>query len=193
MSRTLVSLRTAVIGDAAFLATLWESMLRRADRQDRIADLEIIIKSASESAEDRLLVAEYDGSPAGAVYLRATTLSPLNLEPAVQTLAPLVLPEYRRHGVGRALMDAAVSFAEEIGASHVATAALAASRDGNRFMARLGLGPQATLRVAPTQLVRARLEAMRPAVQRAGRRPMGPVLAARRSMRRPHAADRARG
>lgn len=189
MSRTLVSLRTAVVGDAPFLATLWQSVLRRADRQDQIADLEVIIKTAAESPEHRLLVAEYDGSPAGAVYLRASTLSTLNLEPTMQALAPHVLPEFRRRGVGRALMEAAVSFAEELGIGHVVTAALAASRDGNRFMARLGLGPQAVLRVAPTGVVRGKLESMRPAAERAGRRQLGQVLAVRRSMRRSPATD----
>ena len=34
------------------------------------------------------MVAEYDGEVAGAVYLRATTVTPLNLEPVVQAVHP---------------------------------------------------------------------------------------------------------
>jgi GNAT superfamily N-acetyltransferase len=187
MMRTLVTLRDAALSDAPFLATLWADALRRADRREQTADLEVIIKDATQSPEEKIVVAEYDGTPAGAVYLRLTTLSAINLEPTVQALSPHVLPQFRRHGVGRTLMEAAVSFAEEAGVGHVATAAASSSRDGNRFMARLALGPQAVLRVAPTHAVRARLTAQRPSLHRGGR-PLGQVLAARRSLRRSQAA-----
>lgn len=187
MMRTLVTLRCAELSDAAFLATLWSDSVRRADRHDQVADLELVIKAAAQSPDQRVVVAEYDGEPAGAVFLNVTTLSAINLEPVVQALSPHVLPQFRRHGVGRTLMEAAVSFAEEVGVTHLATAAASGSRDGNRFLARLALAPQAVLRVAPTQVVRGRLTAQRPSLQRGERgagRHLGQVLAARRSMRR---------
>ena len=134
------------------------------------------------------MVAEYDGAVAGAVHLRLSTTTPLNLDLSVQVMSPTVFPEYRRHGVGRALMDAAVTFAEETGASHVATAAPSGSRDANRFMARLGLGPTATLRIAPTTVVRAKLTAQRLPVARPTRQ-LTHVLAVRRSMRRQAASS----
>ncbi len=186
MSRTLVTLREAVSSDAPFLATLWKDSLRRVDRQEQLADVEMIIKCALESPEQRLVVADLDGKPAGAVFLRVTTISALNLEPSVQAVSPHVLPEYRRRGVGRHLMEAAVSLAEECGVHHVITAAASGSRDGNRFMARLALGPQAVLRVAPTHAVRARISAQSPSPR--ATRQLGHVLAARRSMRRAHQA-----
>jgi hypothetical protein len=71
----------------------------------------------------------------------------------------------------------------------VATAAASGSRDANRFMARLSLGPQAVLRIATTHAVRAKLTAQRPPVQRAGGRQLTQVLAARRSMRRSQASS----
>jgi GNAT superfamily N-acetyltransferase len=188
MSRSLVSLRCAELEDAAVLADLWADSLRRADHQDHVADLEMIIKAAAESPEQKLVVAEYDGNFAGAVFVRVTTLSPLNLDPCVQAISPHVFPKYRRHGVGRTLMECAVSFAEELGISHVSTAASSSSRDGNRFMARLALGPQAVFRVASTHAVRAKLNAQRPAFDRvAGGRHLTQVLAARRSQRRAQA------
>ncbi|MFT4081316.1 MAG: GNAT family N-acetyltransferase, partial [Nocardioides sp.] len=162
MSRTAVTMREAHLGDTRFLQGLWQDSLRRADAADQVIDLELIVKTAAGSPEQRLLIAEYDGVPAGAVFLRATTFGPLNLEPALQIIAPHVVPPMRRHGVGRALMDAAVAFAEELGIPTVSSAALAGSRDGNRFLARLGFGPQATLRQAPTATVRGRLTASRP-------------------------------
>ena len=57
-----------------------------------------------------------------------------------------VIEGFRRHGVGRALMEATVSWAEETVASHIVAAASATSRDANRFMARLGLTQMAVVR-----------------------------------------------
>ncbi|MCD4526393.1 GNAT family N-acetyltransferase [Nocardioides sp. cx-173] len=188
MSRSLVSLREAELPDAPVLVELWADGLRRADRQDQEADLELIIKGASASPEQRLIVAEYDGRLAGAILLRVAPLSALNLEQTVQAVSPHVFPQYRRHGIGRALMECAVGFAEELGVAHVATAATSGSRDANRFMARLALGPHATLRLAPTAAVRAKLTAQRPALAGNGRQ-LTRVLAARRSMRRAQVFD----
>lgn len=188
MSRIPVTLREAVVADAAFLVELWHDSVRRADVAEQIADLEAIIKSAADSAERRVLIAEYDGHRAGAVYFRLTTVTPLNLEPAVQVLHPHVLPAFRRRGIGRSLIEAALVFAEERGIPQVVTGAQAASRDGNRFLARLAMGQHAVLRLAPTHAVRAKLNAQLPATQRVqGYRPQR-VLAVRRGMRRTQSA-----
>ncbi len=184
MSRSLISLRCALPSDAHVLAEIWSSVLRRADPAEQLADLLLIIETAATSEHERLVVAEYDGEVAGAVHLRATTLSPINLERTVQAISPHVLPGFRRRGVGRALVEAAVSYAEELGVGRIATAVASGSRDANRFMARLALGPQAMLRVANTQVVRAKLTARHPAAHRVGTRQLPQVLAVRRSMRR---------
>jgi GNAT superfamily N-acetyltransferase len=186
MSRTQVSLRMAVPTDAPDLADLWTDVLRRTTAEDQAADLELVIAGLDESTE-RIIVAEYDGEFAGAVHLQATTMSPLNLEPVVRALSPHVLPRFQRHGIGSALMDAAVTWAEELGVGHLATAAVAGSRDANRFMARIALGPYAVLRVATTHAVRSRLSAHRRPAQSSGGRQLTQVLAARRSMRRSRA------
>jgi GNAT superfamily N-acetyltransferase len=188
MTRSLVSLRPAVPGDAAHLAELWSDIIRRATREEQVADLEAIIARVTDSADERILVAEYDGEFAGAVHLEATTMTALNREPIVRALSPHVLPPFQRHGVGSALMDAAVSWAEELGIAHVATAAVAGSRDANRFMARIGLGPYAVLRVATTHAVRSRLSAHRRPATSSGGRQLTQVLAARRSLRRARAS-----
>jgi GNAT superfamily N-acetyltransferase len=188
MTRSTVTLRAAVPADALALVDLWSDVVRRADPEEQAADLRAVIARAEASSEERLVVAEYDGDFAGAVHLRVTTISPLNNERIVLALAPYVLARFQRHGIGRQLMDAAVAWAEELGIGHVATAAGASSRDGNRFMARLALGPYAVLRVAPTHAVRGRLTAGRRSVQGTGGRQLTQVLAARRSMRRARAA-----
>jgi predicted N-acetyltransferase YhbS len=189
MSRQPVSMRQATIADVPFLVELWSDSLRRADRQDQVHDLEIIVKEAAESPERRLLVAEYDGEPAGAVLLRVIPMTPLNLEPTVQALAPHVTPSFRGKGIGSALMETAVLWAEDLGIAHITTAAASSSRSGNRFMARLSLGPQAVLRAGTTHVVRAKLAALQPSSRRvtdrmASRRHLGQVLAVRRQLSR---------
>lgn len=190
MMRSQVSLRSAVPDDATELVDVWSEVLRRGEREDQVADVLSVIERIDDLVDERIVVAEYDGQLAGAVHLRATTLSPLNLEPVVQAISPHVLPQFRRHGIGRALMEAAVAFADELGIGHLASAAASGSRDANRFMARLALGPQATFRVAPTAVVKAKLTAQRPAVARPqGRHHLTHVLAARRSLRKSQASS----
>ncbi len=187
MSRSLVHLREAQPGDAARLAALWADVLRRGDADDQHADMTRIIGLAGADPDQSIVVAEYDGAVAGAVHLRLKTVTPLNLDLSVQVMSPTVLPDYRRHGVGRALMEAAVSWAEERGAGFVATAAPTGSRDANRFLARLALGPRATLRMAPTTAVRAKLTTRRNPGTHATGRHLTQVLAVRRSLRRSEA------
>ena len=91
-------------------------------------------------------------------------------------------------------MDAAVTFAEERGIRTIAAAASSSGREGNRFLARLGLGSQAVMRAAPTAVVRARLASLGRALPHHARAQRGPkqasavgeLLAARRSQRRSH-------
>ncbi len=141
MSRSLVTVRSAEVADAPFLVELWADVLRRADPAELLADVEAVVKEAAVSPEQRLLVAEYDGERAGGVLLRTGTVTPINLEPVLQVISPHVAVPFRRRGVGRALMDCAIGFAEELGVAHVMTGVTSGSRESNRFMARLALGP----------------------------------------------------
>ncbi len=185
MSRSWVTTRPVVPEDAAFLHELWSASVRRGETAEQRRDIEQVIADTAVDPTLSIVVAEYDGRPAGAAYLRRATFSPVNLEPVLQVLLPTVLPDLQRHGVGRALMEAALAYADEHGITQLGTAATAGSREDNRFMARLGFGPFANYRIAPVSLLRHRVEASRPGTARAtGGRPLAGVLAARRSMRR---------
>ena len=167
MSRTPVTVRVAEASDVAPLRELWGDILRRGALDEQLADVAGIVSTAR-SREDRcVVVAEVDGEVAGAVYLEATTFTPLNLEPAVLAVSPHVFPRFRRKGVGSALMEAACRFAEQHGIAHIQSAAAAEARDANRFMARLSFAPQAMLRAATTSAVRSRLPQSRQATHAA--------------------------
>jgi GNAT superfamily N-acetyltransferase len=177
MSRSLVTLRDATLSDVPHLAELWQPFLRRSS-DEHLHDLATAIEQLGDRPGERLVVADFDGEFAGAVYLRAATYSPVNPEPVLQAHNAMVVAAHRHRGVGKALMECAVTWAEELGIGHVGTATSSGSREANRFMARLALGPQAVLRMAPTPAVRAKLAARYPAA-----RQVTQVLAVRRSLR----------
>lgn len=178
-------MREATVEDAPFLAELWREYLRHAEPDEQVADVRTIILRASASPDERLFIAECEGHPAGAVLGIATTYSPVNLDRTLHVFSPVVLGAYRRKGIGHALIEAVVGFAEELGIGHIAMPAASSSRDANRFLARLALAPAATWRAAATATVRGKLTTQLPPAQRIHERriQLGQVLAARRSMR----------
>jgi GNAT superfamily N-acetyltransferase len=184
MGRTPVTVRSAEPTDVASLRELWSDILRKGGLDEQLADVAQVVAAAAERDDQRVVVAEVDGEVAGAVYLEAATLTPLNLERAVLAVSPHVFPQFRRRGVGSALMEAACRFAEQHGIGHIQTAAAAESRDANRFMARLSFSPQAMLRAATTSAVRARLPHGRQGTAAAtSKQRIDRVLAARRIRR----------
>lgn len=184
MSRNSVTVRRAVPADAKDLREVWTEVLRAGSDSDQVADVECVIDSCTDASDRMIAVAEWDGEVAGAVYLEATTMTPLNLEPSVLMVSPHVLPAFRRRGVGAALIDAAARFAESRDIAMVMTAASSAQRESNRFMARLSFTQLATLRVASTAALRAKLSTRRAAPGPLRSRHVDRVLAARR--RREH-------
>ena len=186
--RTPVHVREADPDDVDDLVEIWSG---RGDQ--RAFSVPVRHEAAASVAriaadpDQRLLVADIDDQVAGAVHLARAPLSPVHADTAVYVLNLQVLDEYRRHGVGRSFLEAAVTWAEEKGTQHVVAAASASSRDANRFMARLGLGQFAVMRGATVSAMRAKLPLEPPAVARLNarsHRSVGQVLVQRRSLRR---------
>ena len=176
MSRSLVTLRVAELSDAPALAELWTDCHAAGRPADHIGDLELIIKAASASPEQRVVVAEYDGVLAGAVLLRVATLTaPQPGARPCRRSRRTCSPSSAGAGIGQALMECAVAFAEEIGIGHITTAAVVrapATPTGSWPGSRSARTP--TQRVAPTHAVRAKLAAARPATASHQRPPAHP-------------------
>ena len=191
MFRCPVHVRDAEPRDAAELRELLGSASSRpGDEGSRPAEAAAAVASIAVDPDQRLIVAEDNGRVVGVAHLVRAPLSPLGGGTAVHVLHLNVRAELRRHGVGRALMEATVSWAEEKESSHVVAAASVASRDTNRFMARLGLTQVAVMRAATVSSLRAKMPVEPPAAARVGSRShrnVGQVLAQRRSMRRSQA------
>jgi GNAT superfamily N-acetyltransferase len=185
MPRQPAHIRDATPEDAPALLTLWSDCLRSGEVSDQAhADARQSLANLAADPDARLLVAEADERIVAALQVVRAPISPLTLETVVHTSYLVVSPEYRKHGYGHALMEAAVTWAEEKGVDQI-TSVTDTNRDTNRFLARLGLGTLGTVRFASTAVLRRKLsgERGRPAATGTNRH-LVEVLAQRRSLRR---------
>ncbi|WP_310963055.1 GNAT family N-acetyltransferase [Nocardioides terrisoli] len=182
MRRQPMPVRDAVPEDAAALVLLWSEAGPSGEPLATFAEeVPRALAHVAADPDERVVVGESDGAIVAMMHLRRAPLTPLHLEQVVHTSFLLVRPEYRRHGYAHALLETAVAWAEEKDIAHVSAAASSASRDTNRFLARLGLGTVGTYRMAATATLRKKLTPPAPGPRS---RNVGQVLAARRSMRR---------
>lgn len=193
MSRHPVQVREAVPADAAALVGVWGDLRRGSDRSPSGPGAQEAAQAIARIAADpdqRLVVGVLDDEVVGAAHLLRAHVSPIHTETAIHVTHMHVLDRHRRHGVGKALLEAAVAFAEEKDTTHLLAAASVQSRDANRFMARLGLAQVAIVRGASIPALRAKLPVEPPAgamVSSRNHRTVGQVLAQRRLQRRAQA------
>ena len=186
MSRQTPHIRDADPEDAEDLLGLWAAASGRGESSLRTHDdAERALANLAADPDERLVVAEFAGRIVAAMKLSRAPMSPLALDTAVHTSFLLVLPEFRRHGYGHALMDAALAWAEEKDINEI-TVITDANRDTNRFFARLGLSTLGTVRHSTVAGLRKKLSVERGA--HGGNRHLIEVLAKRRSMRRRQAS-----
>ncbi|MFT4009930.1 MAG: GNAT family N-acetyltransferase [Nocardioidaceae bacterium] len=192
MTRFSLLVRDARIDDAPSLAAIWADSVSR-NSVDRMArpDAEDIVELIERMAvvlHQRVIVAEIDGCLAGAAFLSRASLGPFHDEDAMYVSRLQVDPSRRRHGAGRALVEAAVAWAEELGVTTILAAAASNDREANRFLARLGFASSATIRAAQVNALRATTFPVEPPAcartARGSSRTVGAVLAQRRLRRR---------
>lgn len=158
MSRTPFEVRELAVADGPALHALWSSMLPAPVREVAPASYaEHVMDMIADERGAAVLVAEVDGVVVGAAYLHRTLAAPLAGAEALQVALLAVTPSRTRRGVGRALVEAAVTHAETLGLENVLVVGGPGDRETNRFLARLGLGQLAVLRTAQVSALRARL------------------------------------
>ncbi len=198
MSRMPVEVRPLAVDDGPALHALWAPLLPRditGSTPEEFASH--VLGMLTLEPEASVVVASLDGQVVGAAYLHRTWVAPLAGAHTLEVNLLAVDPGYTRRGIGRALLESAVSRAEVLGIEDVVVVGAPANREGHRFLARLGLTTVAVLRTAPVPVLRTRLVKENGGlvnVQRVARRNrhVGQVIAARRSQQRARARHLAR-
>lgn len=108
------------------------------------------------SGERHLLVAVDDQSAAivGLLVAKVDEIGAIDVVTALHVTHLMVTPKYRRRGVGRALLAAAVHLADERGVDRVLATVASGSREANRYLARIGFAPLVMQRLASTATLR---------------------------------------
>lgn len=156
MTRAIVRVRPAQPGDLAAVVELVRSAdLRTSTRTLCDDELSARVADLLTDAERVLLVAvDDDDAVAGLLAARHDAAGAVDLTPVLHISHLIVRPGERRRGAGRALLIAAVQIAEQAGAEHVVAGVAAASREGNRYLARIGFAPLVLQRIAPVGVLR---------------------------------------
>lgn len=105
----------------------------------------------------RAFLAVVDERPVGYVVLTRRPLSFLSDTLCVSIEQIFVTQEARRSGAARALVSAAATYADRIGAEQVASSMPSHGREANRFFARLGFSSFVVRRVTTTSALHRRL------------------------------------
>lgn len=101
-----------------------------------------------------LIAADEAGTVVGMLSARDDAVGAIDLTPVLHVTHLVVAPGHRRRGIGRSLLAAAVHLAEDAGVEHLLATAAAGSREGNRYLARIGFAPLVVHRIAPTSSLR---------------------------------------
>ena len=105
----------------------------------------------------RVYLAVRDDQPVGYIVLTNSPLSFLTDSPCVSIDQIFVAPDARRGGVCRALLSAAATYADRLGADQIASSVPTQGREANRFFARLGFSSYVVRRVTTTSALHRRL------------------------------------
>lgn len=190
MSRTPVDVRDLGPQDGPALERLWRDLPRPVEWGDGQDLAGHVLATLADDPSSRVLVAECAGEVVGSAYLRTVRPSPL-LSDHTLSLSHLQVEESQtRRGVGRALLEAALSHAEHHGITSILVAGAVNDRETNRFLARLGLAQVAVIRGSTVAALRARMPLEPSVAARTTRsRHVGQVVAARRLQRRSRVRD----
>jgi len=162
VSRSNVRVRAAEAADVPALAALADSLkisasifsvrLAATDRSERLAQRFTAILAS----ERRRVFAAFDESEQllGFVVVLEDEAAPIDPTPVLQVSHLMLRAGNQHDAIGRALLGAVLRLADEREVDHVLASAMYASREDNRYLARLGFAPVAIRRIASTSVLR---------------------------------------
>ncbi len=163
MARSRVRVGPAEQADLPGVVELWRQMrgavarMARLTPEPTLADAQRVLADVELDRAARLVVARLDDQVVGMAHLSARPIAARHDARAVHVDYLCVRAGSRRSGVGRALLGAAVAFAETVGAEHVVVNVAPSLREANRFYARLGFGPVFVRRMVGVAVLRRKL------------------------------------
>ncbi|RNI17286.1 GNAT family N-acetyltransferase [Flexivirga caeni] len=160
MARSAVQVTRVTYGDEDSFVQLWrDSKLADGHTEDQIdrALREGRLTRACERPDVRIFAASVDGDPVGFTIVMSGPVSALQDTLAVWVDVLWVRPGRRQRGVAGALLQAVATYAEHIGAPEIVSCVPSASRDANRFFARLGFASVVTERMTTPAALHRRL------------------------------------
>jgi len=161
--RPRVTVRDARPVDVPELVQLWAEARRAAGVAARAmgsaseSAVRVRVERAANDADVRLVVAILDDAVVGLACLSREPVAPFEDAMCVRVAYLHVAEAARRRGAGSALVDAAATFAEDVGAPEIMVAVPPSLREANRFYARLALTPGVASRTVPTGVLRRQL------------------------------------
>ncbi len=162
MSRSAVTVRSARPEDVPALVDLWlelrdEGLRRRTATPESPEQAAGRFELALADESSRIVVAVFEDEIIGMAQLARTRPTLLADTSSVELSAMHVADAHRRRGAGKALVSAAVAYADELGVESIVVSVFPQHRDANRFYARLGFAPLVVRRVANVAALRRRL------------------------------------
>jgi GNAT superfamily N-acetyltransferase len=164
VARPPVDVRQAAVCDIDDLVVLWlqaRAEIAGAGRSLLGASPDTIrprlLDALSRREDLHILLARWEGRPAGFAVVRVGHLMPVVEADCVQLEHLYVTAPLRRHGVARALLAGVAALAERHGADQILSGAPPSAREVHRFLARLGFTPLVLRRVVGTATLRRRL------------------------------------
>src|ERR687883_1491460 len=164
VTRPPVDVRQALPDDTEDLLVLWvqaRAELGGAGRPLLGSSPDVIrprlVDALTRRGDLHILLARWEGRPAGFAIVRVGQLMPVLEGDCVQLEHLFVTAPLRRHGVARALLAGVAGLAERSGADQILSGAPPSAREMHRFLARLGFTPLVLRRVASTATLRRRL------------------------------------
>jgi GNAT superfamily N-acetyltransferase len=181
LPRLPAEVRRATADDIDDVLLLWRQARDELDRAGRlIAPTDQVrprLLDAMATGDVEVVIARWDGRPAGFLVMRVAPLTMLVETPSVHLEQLFVAPDLRRHGIARALLNGVVARADRVCAEQVVTSVMPWARDTHRFFARLGFSPFVVRRTVSTSVLRRRLAGESP------RSALEDLLSRRRSLR----------
>jgi len=166
-----ILVREAVLDDVSALLPLWEDIHPGLSNLS-VDPLEARINMAAANENLRVLTAWDGDKPVGIAVISIAEVGTWVELPSLQIAGLHVHKASRHRGVAKAILNAALGYADIWGCNSIMASVPPQEREANRFFARLGFAPIATRRICETTQLRKKIsdEPSRMVAQRIRRR-----------------------